>query len=143
MDNAESETRQMRRERAIRPPRALKLKGAEFMRILAIMLLAALPALAAEKQEDKASVYSDRFEGKPTSSGEPFKQDESTAASKTLPLGTKAEVTNKETGKSTEVEINDRGPHKAGRIIDLSKSAAEEIGITKEQGVAPVTVVPK
>ena len=114
------------------------------MRFLIVAMIAALPALADEKQDGKASFYHDMFEGRTTASGEPFKQDENTAASRTLPLGSKATVTNKETGQSIEVEINDRGPYKGqGRIIDLSKSAAEDIGLTKERGVAPVTVDPK
>src|SRR5688572_21807713 len=89
------------------------------MRFLIVAMIAALPALADEKQDGKASFYHDMFEGRTTASGEPFKQDENTAASRTLPLGSKATVTNKETGQSTEVEINDRGPYKGqGRIID-------------------------
>lgn len=62
-----------------------------------------------------------------------------TAAHKTLPLGSKARVTNLENGNSVEVTINDRGPFVAGRIIDLSRAAAAEIGII-ESGVAPVKV---
>src|SRR6266481_2475983 len=64
---------------------------------------------------------------------------ESTPASKTLPLGSKVEVTNPTTGKSVTVRINDRGPYVRGRSLDLSKRAAEEIGITKK-GVARVKV---
>jgi len=64
------------------------------------------------------------------------------AASKTLPLGTKAKVTHRETGKSTVVTIQDRGPFVPGRIIDLSPSTARKIGITPKEGVAEVEVVP-
>jgi len=62
-----------------------------------------------------------------------------TAAHKTLPLGTKAKVTNVKNGKSVEVEINDRGPYAEGRIIDLSQAAAAAIGIV-DRGVATVQV---
>jgi rare lipoprotein A len=62
-----------------------------------------------------------------------------TAAHKTLPLGSKAKVTNLKNGKSVEVEINDRGPYVEGRIIDLSKAAARALGIV-DHGVARVRV---
>ena len=52
-----------------------------------------------------------------------------TAAHKTLPFGTKLKVTNARSGKSVVVRINDRGPFHGGRTIDLSRAAAEEIGI--------------
>jgi rare lipoprotein A len=64
------------------------------------------------------------------------------AASKTLPLGTTATVTNTETGQSAQVTIQDRGPYVAGRIVDLSVSTARKIGLTRHQGIAPVTVAP-
>jgi rare lipoprotein A len=91
------------------------------------------------KEHGKASVYANKFQGRKTATGERFKQRGKTAASKTLPLGTKVKVTNAQTGKSTVVRINDRGPYVDGRVIDLSATAAEEIGI-KEGGVAPVIV---
>jgi len=64
------------------------------------------------------------------------------AASKTLPLGTKALVTNLETGQSAVVTIQDRGPYVDGRIVDLSPLTAEKIGLSREQGLAPVEVAP-
>ena len=63
-----------------------------------------------------------------------------TAASRDLPLGSNAKVTNLKNGKSVNVEITDRGPYAKGRVIDLSKRAANSIGIDKQQGVAPVRV---
>jgi len=66
----------------------------------------------------------------------------SNAASKTLPLGTRATVTNLETGRSADVTIEDRGPYMQGRIVDLSPSTAREIGIDKHNGVAKVVVAP-
>ena len=64
------------------------------------------------------------------------------AASKTLPLGTTAKVTNLETGQSAVVTIQDRGPYANNRIVDLSPSTAQKIGISKDKGVAKVEVAP-
>jgi rare lipoprotein A len=64
------------------------------------------------------------------------------AASRTLPLGTTAKVTNIETGQSAVVTIQDRGPYVRGRIVDLSPSTAHNIGITQKSGVAKVQVAP-
>jgi rare lipoprotein A (peptidoglycan hydrolase) len=94
------------------------------------------------EQVGEASWYGKDFQGKKTSSGETFNQHDLTAAHPTLPMGTKAKVTNLETGKSVQVEINDRGPHRKGRDIDLSKEAAEEIGMKKD-GAAPVKIEAK
>ncbi|MBN1494167.1 septal ring lytic transglycosylase RlpA family protein [Candidatus Peregrinibacteria bacterium] len=80
------------------------------------------------------SYYSDWFEGRGTASGEPYLASELTAAHLTLPFNTMVKVTNLENGKSIEVRINDRGPYITGRVIDLSKSAFEQIGYTG-QGV--------
>jgi rare lipoprotein A len=66
----------------------------------------------------------------------------SNAASRTLPLGTVAKVTNVATGKSAVVKIDDRGPYIKGRIVDLSPSTALKIGITPHIGVAEVVVAP-
>lgn len=67
---------------------------------------------------------------------------ENNAASRTLPLGTIAKVTNLETGKSAIVKIEDRGPYVDGRIVDLSPATAQNIGITRRQGIARVAVAP-
>ena len=91
-------------------------------------------------QEGKATIYDDSFQGKKTASGDTFNQHEGTAAHKTLPLGSKAKVTNLETGKSTTVEINDRGPNVSGKTIDLSKKAAKDVGLTTNKGVAEVKI---
>jgi peptidoglycan lytic transglycosylase len=64
------------------------------------------------------------------------------AASRTLPLGTVAKVTNITTGKSAIIRIEDRGPYIKGRIVDLSPSTAHKIGITRRLGVAKVVVAP-
>ena len=91
------------------------------------------------EQTGEASWYGKGFHGKKTANGERFNQNDHTAAHPTLPLGTEATVTNLETGKSVEVEINDRGPYVKGRDIDLSKEAAGKIGIHKD-GSAPVKI---
>ncbi|WP_406565594.1 septal ring lytic transglycosylase RlpA family protein [Halomonas jincaotanensis] len=90
-------------------------------------------------QEGIASYYSDRFQGKTTASGEPFDQQELTAAHPTLPFGTKVLVVREDTGSKVEVVINDRGPYAKGRIIDLSKRAAKKLKML-ERGTAPVMV---
>jgi rare lipoprotein A len=94
------------------------------------------------RQEGDASLYSDHFQGRKTATGERFTQNKLTAASPDLPLGTNVTVTNQNNGKSVDVEVNDRGPYVEGRVIDLSKRAAKQIGI-QEQGVAPVTIEAK
>src|SRR5215469_7698115 len=91
------------------------------------------------EQHGIASYYADFFGGRKSASGETFRQDRLTAASRDLPLGTMVTVTNEINGKSVDVKINDRGPYIDGRVIDLSKRAAVRLGM-KERGVAPVTV---
>jgi rare lipoprotein A len=99
----------------------------------------ALPAAPAFSQVGEASWYGSFHHGRKTASGEIFDMNDLTAAHRTLPLGTEARVTNLENGKSVTVTVNDRGPYKNGRIIDLSRRAAQALGI-KEQGVATVRV---
>jgi rare lipoprotein A len=94
------------------------------------------------KQVGKASYYARKFAGRKMADGTPMKPHGNNAASKTLPLGTTARVTNLETGQSATVVVRDRGPYVPGRIIDLSPSTAQAIGITREQGVAQVEVDP-
>ena len=76
-----------------------------------------------------ASYYGRRFHGRRTANGERFDMHALTAAHKTLPFGTRVLVTNPRTGKSVTVRINDRGPFTPGRTIDLSRAAADQIGI--------------
>ncbi len=94
------------------------------------------------EQVGNASWYGPAQDGKETASGETFDEKKLTAAHRTLPLGTKAVVTNLETGKSVEVTINDRGPYVKGRKIDLSHAAAQKIGMSKK-GVAKVKIEAK
>ena len=86
-----------------------------------------------------ASWYGDAFQLRPTASGEPFDMYMPSAAHKTLPLPSIVEVTNLENGRRMQVRINDRGPFVDGRIIDLSRAAAEELGMLRS-GVARVRV---
>jgi rare lipoprotein A len=90
-------------------------------------------------QKGKASYYARSFQGKETASGETFNQNELVAAHKTLPFDTRVQVTNLENGKQVTVRINDRGPFKPGRIIDLSRVAANRIDLL-EDGIAPVKI---
>lgn len=85
----------------------------------------------------KASFYHDKFDGRQTANGEIFDQNKLTAAHKTLAFGTKLKVTNLKNGKWAIVIINDRGPFVAGRIIDLSRSAAERLDMIRD-GTADV-----
>jgi rare lipoprotein A len=84
-----------------------------------------------------ASWYGAKHHGKRTASGEIFDQKKFSAAHRTLPWGSIVKVTNLDNGKSVEVRINDRGPFKKGRIIDLSRAAARALGMV-ESGVSPV-----
>ena len=88
-------------------------------------------------QVGTASWYGEDFDGKPTASGETYDMFGMTAAHPTLPLGSYVKVTNLRNNKSVVVKVNDRGPIVPGRIIDLSLSAAEELGF-KDHGIQRV-----
>lgn len=90
-------------------------------------------------EEGMASWYGPNFHGKSTANGEKYNQWAMTAAHKTLPMPSMVKVIHKKTGKSIMVRVNDRGPFSHGRIIDLSRAAAEELGVVRE-GVAEVRV---
>jgi rare lipoprotein A len=118
-------------------------KASTALAITALLLGCALggPSASAEEtqpiQTGAASWYGPGFHGKRTANGETFNTNALTAAHKTLPFGTQVRVTNERTGKSVVVRINDRGPYAHGRVIDLSKAAAEAVGI---EGVGQVTL---
>ncbi|WP_432218588.1 septal ring lytic transglycosylase RlpA family protein [Pseudomonas kribbensis] len=80
-------------------------------------------------QTGVASYYGAKHHGKRTASGEAFNQNSLTAAHRQLPFGTRVKVTNLKNDKSCVVRINDRGPHTRGRIIDVSREAAERLGM--------------
>ncbi len=101
--------------------------------------LCAVVISQAQIQTGKASFYADSFEGSPTASGEKYRANKFTAAHKTLPFGTVVKVTNIANKESVNVTINDRGPYVEGRVIDLSKAAAEKLKFFN-QGVGEVSI---
>jgi rare lipoprotein A (peptidoglycan hydrolase) len=92
-----------------------------------IAVFAAAHAKEAEAEPLVTSWYGSELEGSPTASGEPYRPDGRTAAHRSLPLGTELLVSYG--GRQTVVRVNDRGPHVAGRDLDLSRGAAQEIGL--------------
>ncbi|MFC3286272.1 septal ring lytic transglycosylase RlpA family protein [Litchfieldella rifensis] len=92
-------------------------------------------------EEGLASFYADRYHGRRTASGERFDQQALTAAHRTLPFGTRVKVTRLDNGRHTVVRINDRGPFVRGRIIDLSRQAARELGMEAD-GMVSVRIAP-
>jgi len=86
-----------------------------------------------------ASYYGSQHQGKRTASGERFDQNALTAAHRQLPFGTRVKVTNLSNDKSVVVRITDRGPHTRGRLIDVSRAAAEQLGMLRS-GNAQVRV---
>ena len=86
-----------------------------------------------------ATWYGERHQGGPTASGERFDMNAFTAAHKTLRMNTRVRVVNLKNGREVVVRINDRGPYARGRIIDVSKAAARQLGMI-DDGVVPVTV---
>jgi rare lipoprotein A len=78
-----------------------------------------------------AAVYSDKLHGHRTASGQKYDRNKLTAAHKTLPFGTKVQITNKKNNKSVVVSINDRGPVQLDRVLDISPRAARALGISR------------
>lgn len=93
------------------------------------------------KVQGKASYYAHRFDNRKMADGKRFNPGSNVAASKTLPFGTTAKVTNLENGKSANVKVEDRGPFVDGRVVDLTPKVAEELDM-KKSGVTPVVVAP-
>lgn len=104
---------------------------------LALLCLVCSSCARVMVQQGDASYYANKFKGRRTASGEIFRQHKRTAASLTIPFGTKVRVTNLRNGKTVKVRINDRGPYVQGRIIDLSKKAARRLDMIRD-GVVPV-----
>lgn len=88
-------------------------------------------------QSGQGSYYANKFRGRPTASGVPYRPSKMTAAHNTLPFGTRIRVTNVRNGRSVNVTVNDRGPHVAGRIVDVSGKAARRLDLVRA-GVVPV-----
>lgn len=107
----------------------------------AFLLEAPAPAQAdtARTISGPASWYGPGFHGRRTANGERFDQNAMTAAHRSLPFGTKVRVICRNSGRSVTVRINDRGPFTGGRVIDLSRGAASEIGLVG-RGVGPVRI---
>lgn len=111
---------------------SLPRKLNRFSTTLYLLTFLSFGSLAAQKLEGMASFYADRFDNLTTSTGEVFRQNGFTAASLDLPWGTVVEVTNLSNGKSVQVWVNDCGPKARGRIIDLTRRAAEELDFIKQ-----------
>jgi len=116
-----------------------------YLIIVCTVLVFWSPPLEADlrySQKGLASWYGNQFNGRQTADGTRFSEKEMTAAHRKLPLGTKVVVENLETGKQVEVKITDRGPYvdSQRRIIDLSRAAADSIGLV-ERGLGRVRVV--
>lgn len=107
--------------------------------LLVLLLLSTAACAGFAVETGYASWYGGKFQGRLTANGETFDTNKLTAAHKTLPFDTIVEVTNLKNGKSVRVRINDRGPFVEGRIIDLSRAAADAIGMAGA-GIAPVSV---
>jgi rare lipoprotein A len=90
-------------------------------------------------QKGIASYYGKKFHGRKTASGEVYDMYAMTAAHRTLPFGTIVEVENHVNGRRVIVKINDRGPFVPGRILDLSKGAAQKLGMIGN-GTAMVSI---
>ncbi len=106
--------------------------------VLTILMICLICASATAQEVGLASFYNDYFSGKRTASGEKYDPNKLTAAHKSLPLGTVIKVTNLENDRSVIVKINDRGPYVKNRILDLSRSAATQLGYIPN-GFAKVT----
>ena len=116
----------------IRASKALFAALAVLAGALAMASCAVRPSLrSVATQEGLASYYSNDFNGRKTSSGEIFDNRRFTAAHRTYPFGTVVRVTNLDTDAEVTVRINDRGPVKPERVIDLTFAAAKQIGIVR------------
>ena len=108
----------------------------------ALVLGLAAPAIAGTSLRTEngiASMYGGRFVGRTTASGQILDRKHLTAAHRKLPFGTRLVVTNKRNGRTVIVTVNDRGPHRKGRIIDLSPAAARKLGMQRA-GIVPVEI---
>jgi rare lipoprotein A len=114
--------------------RSITLLLVLFTATLSLPVFAARPG---DVQTGIASYYHDSLHGNKTASGQVYDKTRMSAAHKTLPLGSKVRVTDMRTGKAITVRVNDRGPFVKGRIIDLSRRAARELGMI-QRGVAKV-----
>lgn len=106
------------------------------------LFFAAAPAVFSQNAAEEygtASYYSDKLHGRRTASGEVYDKNALTCAHKSLPFGTKIRVTRFDDKRSVVVRVNDRGPYTDGYIVDLSRQAAEQIGLIRD-GVTKVKI---
>ena len=123
------------------------MKIIKIILLINVLLLTACSSMQSNKnknwlgytQTGIASYYADKHQNQKTANGDIYQHSLKTAAHQILPFGTNVKVTNVANGKSVQVKINDRGPFRKGRIIDLSKSAFTEIG-ELNQGVLKVRI---
>ena len=120
-----------------KPPERLRIASSILHRRVAGAVKKRTPIVAAKSPAASQGIASFYNEGEITANGEKFVPSELTAAHRTLPFGTRLRVTDVGTGQSVTVRINDRGPFITGRVVDLSQSAAETLGIV-ERGLAKV-----
>lgn len=105
-----------------------------------LLLIAILINVSINAQElHNVSYYNNKFNGRKTASGQIYNSKKYTCAHKTYPFGTLLKVKNLKNGKEVIVTVNDRGPHIKGIILDLSYTAAKDLGIIK-QGIAKVEI---
>jgi rare lipoprotein A len=121
------------RQSAIRPPLRFSPSSSRSPRRKTPAAPApAKPTPAAPAQHlGRADYFSDDLEGHPTASGETFSNQAMTAANREFPIGTRLRVTNLENGRRVIVRVNDRGPHRRGFIISVTRRAAEQLGFVK------------
>ncbi|MCH9696589.1 MAG: septal ring lytic transglycosylase RlpA family protein [Gammaproteobacteria bacterium] len=106
-------------------------------RLITLFLLLIISGTVFGAETGIAAYYSDVFQGRKTASGKPYDKNALTAAHNTHSFGTRLKVTNLNNNKTVIVKVTDRGPHSRGRIIDLSRRAAKELGFIK-QGLTEV-----
>lgn len=122
---------------------------APLLAVLIIIILggcAARPALSPsplprDEMKGAASWYGHQYHGKPTANGEIYDMNALTAAHRTLPFNSHVKVQRTDNGREVEVRVNDRGPYVDGRVIDLSRGAAQKLDMVNK-GVAPVQITP-
>lgn len=112
------------------PPREVRVPRPALATRPEIRPALGMPAMSGGKQHALSGIASFYWQDQMTASGERFDKNDLTAAHRSLPFGTRVRVFCQKTGKDVVVRINDRGPFKPGRIIDLSQAAAEKIGMT-------------
>lgn len=104
----------------------------KLLQLLLLNLLLATGLLAQEDELGLGSYYSDLFHGKPTASGELYDKTKFTCAHKTYPFGTLLKVTRLDNNKSVQVRVNDRGPFISGRVVEISRAAADQISLVQD-----------